>query len=82
MTSMKNVRFLHLPSLPFFYLSEWVRTEQKRPSPGRRNLGCQPPPTLIPLGILATYRLYLINVSTTCKARATHNSLQLKINLN
>ena len=43
---------------PFFCLSEWVRIEQDSPTPGRQNLGYQPPPhptpcTPIPFGILA-----------------------------
>ena len=55
-------------------------------TPGRQNLGYQPlppsPPTPIPFGILAAYRLYLVDVSITYHVRATHNSLSLKINLN
>ena len=46
-----------------------------------------PPPTPnpftpIPFGILAAYRLYLVDVSIRYHARATQNSLQLKININ
>ena len=54
----------------------------KTPSPERRNSGYKPPPIPIPVGILTTYRLYLVDVSITCHARATHKSLQLKFNSN
>ena len=94
MTSMKNVQFLHpRPSL-FLLLVRIGKNWARPPAPGRRNFGYQlptpapPPPsppththTPISFGIYAAYRLYL-NVSITYHARATHNSLQLKINLN
>ena len=36
----------------------------------------------ITLGILPSYQLYLVNVCITYLARATHNSLQIKHNIN
>ena len=67
----------------------------KTPASGCRNLGHQLslPPTSyththththipIPFGIYAADRLYLVDVSITYHDRATHNSLQIKINLN
>ena len=76
---MSNFR---IPPPRFFCLSEWVRIGQDPPSPRRRNLGYHPPPphpSPVPLGILAAYRLYLVDVPITYHACETHNSLQLKI---
>ena len=85
MTSMKNVQFLH-PRPPIFCLSEWVRIRQDTPTHTHLDVETQattpPPPYPIPFGILAAYRLYLVDVSITYHAHATHYSLQLKINLN
>ena len=53
MTSEKNIQFLHHPPPPFFCLSKRVRIGRDPPTPGRQNLGYQPPPTPIPFGILA-----------------------------
>ena len=84
MTSMKTVQFLH-HLLPFFICLNGSELRKTSPpsAPGRRNVGTSYPlPTSIPFGILAAYRLYLVDVSITYHARATHNFLQLKINLN
>ena len=86
MTSMKNVQFLHPFPAPIFSLSQCVRIGKDTLAPERQNLGYQQPSrprsTPIRFGIFAAYRLYLVDVSITYHARATHNSLQLKINLN
>ena len=62
----------------------WVRPFPPPPiTPGSQNLGYQPSLTTtspIPFGIHAAYQLYVVHVSTTYHARATHNSLQPKIN--
>ena len=94
MTSMKNVQFLHPPP-PFFCLSEWVQIGQDpRLWMSKLRPPTLPPAYIlhththththipIPFGIYAAYRLYLVDVSITYHARATHNSLQIKINLN
>ena len=65
-TSMKNVQFWHPP----------------HPWTSKLRLPTTSLPTPISFVILAAYRLYLVDVSITYHARATHNSLQLKINLN
>ena len=80
MTSMKNAQFLQPPSpVPVCLNGSEL---SKTPSPERRNSGYKPPPIPIPVGILTAYRLYLVDVSITCHARATHKSLQLKFNSN
>ena len=94
MTSMKNVQFLH-PSPPFFCLSEWVQIGQDpRLWMSKLRPPTLPPAYIlhththththipIPFGIYAAYRLFLVDVSITYHDRATHNSLQIKINLN
>ena len=89
-TSIENIQFLQAQSYPpspsSLFLSvrmgpNWARRPHAH---GRRNLGYQPPatPLPIPFSILAAYRLYLVDVSMTYHIRATHNSLQLKINVN
>ena len=83
MTSMKNVQFLH-PLSPLF-LS--VRMDpnwdpHSRPWTSKLRLPNTPLPSPIPFGILAPYRLYLVDVSMTYHACASHKTLQLKINLN
>ena len=72
---------------PFFCLSNWSEFGNTFPAPGRQNLGYQPPqppppPKPHPLWYSWTYRLYLVDVSITYHVIATHNSLQLKNNLN
>ena len=94
MTSMKNVQFLPPPP-PFFCLSEWVQIGQDpRLWMSKLRPPTLPPAYIlhththththipIPFGIYAAYRLYLADVSITYHDRATHNSLQIKINLN
>ena len=64
---------------------ELVRIWQYHPCPWTsklRLLTTPTHPTSIPFGILAAYRLYLVDVSITYNVIATHNSLQLKSNLN
>ena len=82
MTFMKNIQFLHPTPPPFFCLSKWVWIGEDPTAPGRRNLGYLPHPPPSSLVIPAVYWLYLVDVSITYHARATHNSLQLKIDLN
>ena len=87
---MKNVQFLHPPSStapPFSICLNGSELGKSTPTsvPGRQNLGYQPPPlpTPIPFGILAAYRLYVVDFSITYHARATHNSTtknQFKLN--
>ena len=66
----------------------WARPPPLPPRPWLKlRLTTTPPPTPtpftpIPFGILAAYRLYLADVSIRYHARATQNSLQLKININ
>ena len=83
MISMNNIQFLH--PLPLFSIcpngSELGKT-RSRPWTLKLRLPTTPFPTPIPFGILAGCRLYLADVSITYNARATHNSLQLKIDLN
>ena len=81
MTSMKNVQFLH--SLPLF-LS--VRMGPIWGSPRPWTLKLREPTSLpipIPFGILAAYRLYLVDVSIIYHACAAYNSAtknQFKLN--
>ena len=74
MTSMKNVQFLHPPIPSSLFLSvrmgpNWVKTP---PTPGRQNLGYQPPPPTIPpvpisFGVLTAYQLYLVDMQVQLK---------------
>ena len=86
MTSMKNVQFLHTHPLPPFYVCPNGSKLGKSPRPWTLKLRLPTTPTTpytpLPFGICAAYQLYLVDVSITYHARATHNSLQLKINLN
>ena len=67
MTSMKNAQFLHPPLSPFSVCPNGSKLGKTTPSPGRRNLGYQPPPisTLISFGILAAYLLHLVGFPIT-----------------
>ena len=78
MTSMNNVQFLHPHRTPPLFCQSvriglnWGRPHHPWTSKLRLPIN---PTTPIPFGILAAYRLYLVDVSIIYHARATHNSL-------
>ena len=78
MTSMKNIQFLHHHRTPILFCQS-VRIGQNRGRPhhlltSKLRLSITPT-TTIPFGVLAAYRLYLVDVPIMYYARATHNSL-------